>query len=68
MSVYGAIEKNQNPVTDQETNFESANQGEVEFRAPLVALVRESLQLTDNEVTLTFMKFMIGVAILNFPA
>ena len=31
-------------------------------------MIKESLMLTDNEVTLTFIKFMIGVAILNFPA
>jgi hypothetical protein len=35
---------------------------------PTNALIKESLLLTDNEVTLSFMKFMIGVAILNFPA
>mgnify|MGYP001246795277 CR=1 FL=1 len=37
-------------------------------RPPLNALIKESLLLTDNEVTISFMKFMIGVAILNFPA
>ena len=37
-------------------------------KPPLNALIKESLLLTDNEVTISFMKFMIGVAILNFPA
>ena len=37
-------------------------------RLPANALIKESLLLTDNEVTISFMKFMIGVAILNFPA
>ena len=37
-------------------------------RPPANALIKESLLLTDNEVTISFMKFMIGVAILNFPA
>ena len=37
-------------------------------KPPANALIKESLLLTDNEVTISFMKFMIGVAILNFPA
>ena len=32
------------------------------------ALIKEALMLTDSEVTISFMKFMVGVAILNFPA
>ena len=45
-----------------------AGAGEIGFRAPYQALIKESMLLTDNEVTISFMKFMIGVAILNFPA
>jgi hypothetical protein len=37
-------------------------------RPPYHALIKESLMLTDNEVTISFIKMMIGVAILNFPA
>ena len=37
-------------------------------RPPYNALIKESLMLTDNEVTISFIKMMIGVAILNFPA
>jgi hypothetical protein len=37
-------------------------------KPPLHALIKESLMLTDNEVTISFIKMMIGVAILNFPA
>jgi hypothetical protein len=33
-----------------------------------VALIRESLLLNDSEVTVSYLKFMLGVAILNFPA
>jgi len=38
------------------------------FRAPYHALIQESLLLSDSEVTISFMKFLVGVAILNFPA
>lgn len=38
------------------------------MRAPYHALIKDSLLLTDREVTISFMKFLIGVAILNFPA
>jgi uncharacterized membrane protein YfbV (UPF0208 family) len=31
-------------------------------------LIKESLLLSDNEVTVYFMKFMVGIAIMNFPA
>ena len=51
---------------DGETNYDSLNDGEK--NTPAHALIKESLMLSDNEVTLTFIKFMIGVAILNFPA
>ena len=37
-------------------------------RPPYHALIKESLMLSDNEVTISFIKMMIGVAILNFPA
>ena len=37
-------------------------------KVPFHAVIQESLMLSDNEVMVSFMKFMIGVAILNFPA
>ena len=67
------------PDWDQETNSNyigvsqggRSTPGEKEKygeRAPYHALIKDSLLLTDREVTISFMKFMIGVAILNFPA
>mmetsp|Transcript_13033 Transcript_13033/g.20226 ORF Transcript_13033/g.20226 Transcript_13033/m.20226 type:complete len:119 (-) Transcript_13033:1106-1462(-) len=41
---------------------------EEDQRPPYVALIKESLMLTDSEVTISYMKFMIGVALFNFPA
>jgi hypothetical protein len=60
----------------EETDIMSQNQigaymsGNLETtdRPPYHALIKESLMLTDNEVTISFIKMMIGVAILNFPA
>lgn len=40
----------------------------LEQKPRVQALIKETLLLTNNEVTISFMKFMIGVAILNFPA
>ena len=45
-----------------------AGAGEIGLPSNYQALIKESMLLTDNEVTISFMKFMIGVAILNFPA
>lgn len=60
---------------DQETNsnYIGVSRGdstlhEQGVRAPYHALIKDSLLLSDREVTISFMKFMIGVAILNFPA
>jgi hypothetical protein len=50
------------------TEMNSQYNTATEKKIPYHALIKESLQLTDNEVTISFMKFMIGVAILNFPA
>lgn len=35
---------------------------------PWHAVIQDSLQLSDWEVTVAFMKFMIGIAVLNFPS
>ena len=51
--------------TEMNTQYASAG---TERNIPFHALIKDSLQLSDNEVTISFMKFMIGVAILNFPA
>ena len=32
------------------------------------AFFKDQMLLTDNEVTISFIKFMIGIAILNFPS
>ena len=57
---------------DQNTNYASKNElldtGESQLTIPYHAIIQESLLLSDNEVTISFMKFMIGIAILNFPA
>ena len=57
---------------DEQTNFMDMNtvldMNEEMGRVPYHAVIKESLMLTDNEVMISFMKFMIGVAILNFPA
>lgn len=54
------------------TNHQSKNRLQTNYmydgRPPANAIIKESLLLTDREVTISFMKFMIGVAILNFPA
>ena len=52
-----------------DTEMNSNYGGEaVEKEIPYHALIKESLLLTDSEVTIYFMKFMVGIAIMNFPA
>lgn len=57
---------------DQNTNYGSKgsllNTGEVKTKLPMHAVIKENLLLSDNEVMISFLKFMIGVAILNFPS
>lgn len=60
-----SLEVDVEAVTDMNSQYGTAG---TERKIPYHALIKESLQLTDNEVTISFMKFMIGVAILNFPA
>jgi hypothetical protein len=47
----------------------NSNVGEpVEKEIGYHALIKESLLLSNSEVTIYFMKFMVGIAIMNFPA
>ena len=50
--------------TEMNSNMGDADDKEI----PYHALIKESLLLTDSEVTIYFMKFMVGIAIMNFPA
>lgn len=51
---------------DTEANYQTNEERERDI--PFHALIKESLLLTDSEVTVYFMKFMVGIAIMNFPA
>lgn len=46
----------------------TAAEDQGECKPKVHALIKDKLLLSDTEVTLSFMKFILGVAILNFPA
>ena len=69
MNVIRKIQKNvsitpRSGNVDTEANYQTADDRDIPFHA----LIKESLLLSDNEVTVYFMKFMVGIAIMNFPA
>lgn len=67
MNVVKKLQKNATPRSgnvDTEANYQTAEDKDIPFHA----LIKESLLLSDNEVTVYFMKFMTGIAIMNFPA